>query len=166
MTAVLENTVLPIDIRKTSGALGFAEKVFVEVVVSKILRKALRMEDRSVFQLAAVHYVSQPVMGGFIAPLGDVTTIQGSSYQQALMDGAKGVPAVFFAQYVVNTSFQGVHVPKISIKDAFITAAAKALSRPLMKFAVPKLGTDIQEHFVVSDQLVGRQVAMSNLKRG
>ena len=103
-------------------------------------------------------------MGGFIAPLGDVKTIQNSTYTQAVTDGFKGVPAVFFAQYVVNTSFEGIHVPKISIKDAFITAASKAITRPLMKFAVPKLGTDIQEHYVTAEQLVGRQVAMSNLK--
>ena len=46
MTAVLENTILPVDVRKVDAVAGFAEKVFVEVAVSKVLRKILRMETR------------------------------------------------------------------------------------------------------------------------
>lgn len=164
MTAVLENTILPIDIRKTDAVAGFAEKVFIEVAVSKILRKILRMEDRGILHLTAVHYISQPIMGGFIAPLGKPRPTKDSTYTQALIDGAKGVPAVWFAQYVVNTSLRGLHVPGLSMKEAFITAAAKALSRPLMKYITPKLGSTIDRQYQVADFIVQRQADRSRLK--
>ena len=164
MTAVLENTILPVDVRKVDAVAGFAEKVFVEVAVSKLLRKILRMGDKGILHLTAVHYISQPVMGGFIAPLGKVNPTKNVTYQQALIDGAKGVPAVWFAQYVVNTSLRGLHVPGISMKEAFITAAAKALSRPLMKFITPKLGATIDRQYQVADFIVQRQSDRSKLK--
>ena len=94
-------------------------------------------------------------MGGFIAPLGRALPTKDTTYTQALIDGAKGVPAVWFAQYVVNTSLRGLHVPGISMKEAFITAAAKALSRPLMKFITPKLGATIDRQYQVADFIVG-----------
>ena len=164
MTAVLENTILPVDVRKVDAVAGFAEKVFVEVAVSKVLRKILRMGDKGILHLTAVHYISQPVMGGFIAPFGKAQATKGATYQQALIDGLKGVPAVFFAQYVVNTSLKGLHVPGISIKESFITAAAKALTRPLMKFLIPYLGVSIDRQFNVADAIVRRQSDRSRLQ--
>ena len=164
MAAVLENTILPVDLRKIDAVAGFAEKVFVEVAVSKVLRKILRMGDKGILHLSAVHYLSQPVMGGFIAPLGATRKTSDATYTETLIDGAKGVPAVWFAQYVVNTSLRGLHVPGISMKEAFITAAAKALSRPLMKFITPKLGNTIDRQFNVADAVVRRQQVVSSLK--
>lgn len=165
MVSVLENTVLPMDFRKMESSMGFAEKVFVEVAVSKVLRKILRMEDKGIFYLTAVHYLSQPVMGGFSAVFGPIHPIGSATVTEALIDGAKGVPAVFFAQYVVNTSLKGLHVPGISLKDAFITAASKAFTRPLMQFLVPKLGVAINKQFQAADHVNLLQEQSSNLRR-
>ena len=58
MTAVLENTILPIDVRKVDAVAGFAEKVFVEVAVSKVLRKILRMGDKGILDCSALHFAA------------------------------------------------------------------------------------------------------------
>ena len=58
---------------------------------------------------------------GYEAPWGDVA-----------YDGAKGIPAVFAAQYVVNTALKGMHAPSIKFKEVLTTAASKILSRLLL----------------------------------
>ena len=164
MAGVLENTIAPVDVRKSEVAIGFAEKVFVEVAVSKVLRKILRVADKGILYLTAVHYMSQPLIGGFGKAFGEVTPFgQGPTYMQAVKDGAKGIPAVFFAQYVVNVSLKGLHVPGISVKDMFITAAAKTLTRPLMAFLGPQLGTQIKASMDIADEFVVGQARQSTI---
>lgn len=163
----LKNAILPVDVRKMESTLGFAEKVFVEVAVSKILRKILRMDNKGILHLAAIHYASMPLMGGLMAPFGAPNKItKAATYGEAFTDGIKGVPAVYLAQYIVNTGVSGLHTPKFSISDAGITAVAKAITRPLMKFLTQYLGTDIDQHFQTAEALIRRQVQVSNLKFG
>ena len=162
----LKNSILPVDVRKMESSFGFAEKVFVEVAVSKILRKVLKMENRGILHLTAVHYASMPLMGGVMAPFGAPKNTKASSYTQTLIDGLKGAPAVFLAQYIVNTGVSGIHVPKLNMSDAVITAVAKAITRPLMKFLTTSLGTDIDQHFQTAEALIRRQAQVSNLKFG
>ena len=46
--------------------------------------------------------------------------------------GAKGIPAVLLAQYLVNTFTTGFHVPWFNFKDLLITAACKAITTPML----------------------------------
>ena len=133
--------------------------------MSKLIRVILGMRDKGILELAAVHYISQPIMGGFMAPFSEPKRLDQESYVQTLQDGAMGVPAVFMAQYIVNTSFRGLHIPGINMKEAFVTAASKTLTRPIAKFVVPRLGTAVFEQFQIADEIVRRQAQMSNISR-
>ena len=53
-----------------------SQKVFVEVAVSKVLRKILRVADKGILYLTAVHYMSQPLIGGFGKAFGEVVRDQ------------------------------------------------------------------------------------------
>ena len=48
------------------------------------------------------------------------------------MDGAKGIPAVLLAEWVLNTFYKGFHFPWFNMKDLLITAACKALTTPML----------------------------------
>ena len=65
---VISNSVAPVDIRKPYQAYGTAQLVAVEVLVSKIIRSILKMENRGIAELAFVHLLSIPFMGGIGAP--------------------------------------------------------------------------------------------------
>ena len=163
---IFNNAIVPIDIRKNGQLLGTAEYVAIEVAVSKIVRNVLRMENRNITELAAVHILSIPFLGGAGAPFGQVQGVgNGPSYTQALKDGAKGVPAVLLAQWVFNTAYKGFHLPWFSVKDIAITAGAKALSRPIVLALWPILGSlSARQGFEVIDALVNRQVAASSIR--
>ena len=45
---------------------------------------------------------------------------------------AASVPAVWLAEYIVQTSAVVFHVPKPTMRDALMTAASKILTRPLI----------------------------------
>ena len=163
---VWNNSIAPYDPRKSQLVMGNAQLIAVEVTVSKILRKILRMADESIFRLTLIHAASLPLLGGaggYFAPakrLGDTN----ATYAEQFADGAKGIPAVFIGQYVINTAFQGFHMPKISIQDMLITAASKVLSRPLLAAIYPKLHKQLADNFDVTDSMIENQVATSNLR--
>ena len=163
---VWNNSIAPYDPRKSQLVMGNIQLVAVEVTVSKILRKILRMADESIFRLTLIHAASLPLLGGaggYFAPakrLGDTN----ATYAEQFADGAKGIPAVFIGQYVINTAFQGFHMPKISIQDMLITAASKVLSRPLLAAVYPKLHKQLADNFDVTDSMIENQVATSNLR--
>ena len=52
---VLSNAVAPVDFRKAKQLIGTVELIAVEVLVSKIVRTVLRMENRGLMDLAFVH---------------------------------------------------------------------------------------------------------------
>ena len=132
-TNVIETAVIPIDLRKTEVVFGAAEYVFAEVFTHWMLMYFFKFEKRSIMELAAIHSVSLPFIGGlgafvefphamgYEAPWGDI-----------IQDGAKGVPAVFAAQYLVNTALKGIHAPSLKFKEVLTTVAAKILSRVLL----------------------------------
>ena len=162
---VLSNTILPYDLRKSQLVAGNAQLIAVEVTVSKILRMILGMENTSVFRLALIHTAALPLLGGaggFFNPAQRLRNRQ-ATYAEQFADGAKGIPAVFLGQYVVNTAFQGFHIPKVSIRDMLITAASKVLSRPLLAAIYPKLHKQITDNFDLVDTMIEKQVATSNL---
>ena len=164
---VLSNAIAPVDFRKAKQLIGTAEFVAVEVLVSKIVRTVLKMENRGIFELAFVHLLSIPFMGGISAPLPNTRALANTAgYGQALADGAKGVPGVLIAQWIIATATKGFHFPWFTMKDLLITAGSKAISRPLVYSLLDKLPQDAQAGFAVMDALFQAQVSKSNLLTG
>ena len=164
-TNVLKNAVAPLDWRREGQLVGTAAYVFTEVAVSYIVRNVLRMEKKSILELASIHGLSIPLMGGAGAPFGTITGIAGTAdYGTAFKDGAKGIPAVLLAQWVVATSYKGFHFPWFNMKDLLITAGSKTITRPLVYSVSGMLGNiGVTDGLAVIDELVNRQVANSNL---
>ena len=161
---VISNAIAPVDFRKSNQLLGTAEYVAVEVLVSKIIRGVLKMENRGVWELAWVHLLSIPFLGGAGAPFGATrSTTQTTAYSRAAMDGARGIPAVLLAQYVYSTAYAGFHIPKFNFKDLLITAGSKSISRPLVYSIIDKLPQSMQDGFTVLDELARRQTTESNI---
>ena len=163
---IFTNAIQAVDVRKGSQVLGVAEYVAAEVLVSYFARYLFKIEKRTLMELAAIHAVSIPLIGGlaagfeenspykYEAPIGD-----------QVFDGAKGIPAVFVAQYVCNTALTGLHAPKLNFKDILVTAASKIATRPLLSFAFPYLGDMFRNNLDVLDELFqARQRPVSSLK--
>ena len=161
---VFWNAAAPVNFSETNQVLGTAEYVAVEVAVSKIVRSVLKMENRSIWDLFWIHLLSVPFMGGLGAPFGDQTPLANTpDYTTAALDGARGIPAVLAAQWVIATASKGFHFPWFNMKDLLITAGSKAISRPLVYSVLNKLPEDAQAGFAVMDALFQAQVAKSNL---
>ena len=138
---VLSNAAMPVDIRKQTqvgGALGY---VGLETLISYVVRRVFKVAPRGVGELAAIHTLSLPFIGGLsvIADKEDAKGLEGPISGQ-FMEGAKGIPAVFASTYVVNTYLAGLHLPKLDFKDILVTAASKIASRPIMSLLYPNLG--------------------------
>ena len=157
---VFDNAIEPFNFysNKKEQTLGSVQIVAVEVLVSKLLRWGLKMEQRTVADLAIVHGISQGMIGGMSKILGkDIVPLNGKNKHMAtFIDGAKGIPGLFAAQYVVNTAAQGLHFPKFTMKDMLITGAAKALSRPLIN-ATWDYHKMLNKNFQAHDGLLVRQ---------
>ena len=152
---VLKNATNPF-FGSTRIAMGNAQIVAAEVLVSKLLRKILGMENRSFAYLVAVHATSLPLVGGIQAPFSKPVGFGPSAYfgsafalpktgaretkasrtygtnLDIVKAAAASVPAVWLAEYIVQTSGVGFHVPKPGIRDALMTAASKILTKPLI----------------------------------
>ena len=162
----------------TKIAMGNAQLVAAEVIISKLLRKVLGMQDRSFGYLTAVHAASLPLIGGLQAPISksagygplffksatqDKTF---SSNTDILMAALGSVPAVWAAEYIVNTSTVGFHVPKPVIRDALITAASKMLTKPLIGMSINTiLPETMRDNFEQAHQLEVNYNRASNLRR-
>ena len=145
--------------------VGNAQIVAMEVVVSKLMRWLLKSESRSILYLTGVHAASQAFLGGFSGFFEDQKYLaQGPTTMEALMDGAKGIPGLFAAQYVVNTASTGLHFPKLSFKDVLITAASKAITRPIINLAYGSLPESVQKNFSAHDEMVNKQKACARFK--
>ena len=97
-TNIAGNAIMPWDPRRFQLAIGSAEYVAWEVIVTMLLRQALGYSKKSIFELAQVHAVSLTFMGGaqgFLGAPGDFT----ASLFEQLKDGAKGIPGVLSAKY-------------------------------------------------------------------
>ena len=171
------NTILPLNVSVNTGAgtgvgipsgnlaAGTVQVIFVEVLFSKLIRMALRMENKTLGRLILIHTLAMPLTGGltgFVDP--QVELRAAPTVAQSAMDGAKGVPAIFMAQYITNTALQGLHMPKISMSDILITAAAKILTRPALKFVYQYMPQAVQQNFDANDDMVSNQNEISRLK--
>ena len=107
------------------------------------------MAPRSFAYLAAVHATALPLVGGIQAPFSKPVGYGPSAYfgsafalpktgvradkasrtygtnLDIVKAAAASVPAVWLAEYIVQTSGVGFHVPKPSMRDALMTAASK-----------------------------------------
>ena len=132
---VAMNSIAPLDPRTPKVLQGTVTYVALEVAVSKLLRMIMGGNNKSYMELAAVHTISLGLMGGVSAAFstpGSVTIPFGVERTMAhVQQGAKGIPAMFIAQYVYNTFFSGFRMSFFSIKDALIMGAAKILTRPI-----------------------------------
>ena len=151
---ILTNAVQAVDLRKGSQVFGAAEYIAAEVLVSYFARYLFKIERRTVMELAAIHAVSIPLIGGLVAGLEPNNPFGYQSPMGDLVfDGAKGVPAVFVAQYICNTALTGLHAPKLGFKDILVTAAAKLATRPLLSFVYPYLGPMFRNNLDILEEL-------------
>ena len=163
-TNIIVNGVSQVDLRKSAQVLGAAEYVFLEVLVSYIMRYFIKSEKKSVLQLLSIHTASLPFIGGLgaIGSAGHPFGLE-AGYTDQLMEGLKGVPAVLWAEYLVETGAGGFHVPKPSIRDLLITSASKVITKPLMSILYPMIGNTLRDNLDVLEEIFKRQRHNSNL---
>ena len=168
---VAMNLVLPVDFRRTKLILGTLEYIAAEVVVSKIVRKFMKADNKGWAELAYIHALSMPFMGGAAGFFDQNNKYEGTddegkdiTFATQLMDGAKGIPAVLLAQYILESFSKGFHKPWFALKDLFITAGAKAITRPVIGFIYKYLPKDAQTNLRVVDEMINRQRHFSTLK--
>ena len=116
-------------------AMGSFEYIVMEVIVDMVVRMLVGSVVRGVsrkriMDLVAVHTLSLPIMGGLAGGFNTYHD-ESATFVDHLGDGAKGILAVYTAQYVHGISCSGFYIPRPGALDAIVTAAAKTLSRPL-----------------------------------
>ena len=160
---VVNNATAPY-LTNTNAAAGNAQRIVLEVLTSKILRKVLRMQDRSFLYLAMVHGLSMPMIGGFAGALVGPGALTDPDMDQ-LKAAAASVPAVYASEYVINTSSVGFHVPRPNLRDALVTAAAKVLTRPLISYTIDYMPVAVQDNYGQAYQVQNAQIRASRLNR-
>lgn len=159
------NTLNPMTPKVLQGSIIY---VALEVAVSKVLRKIMRADTKSYTELAVVHSMSLGFMGGTSVALNNPGSI-GTLYSDKRMlkhvkQGAKGIPALFIAQYVYNTFFYGFGLTFFSMKDALIMGAAKILTRPIAA-QLYKRAKFVQNGLDAQSSVEQAQMVGSNLAR-
>ena len=170
-TNIVTNVVLPFDPRRTKLLMGSLEYIAAEVVVAKVVRKIIKADTKGWLELAYVHALSLPFMGGTAAFFErnagyDGTDNEGKklTFTTQIMDGAKGIPAVLVAQYIIESFSKGFHAPWFNMKDLLITAGTKAITRPIVGFIYKYLPDNAAENLQIVDSLIERQRQASSLK--
>ena len=165
---VLKNCVAQVNPQQKTVLQGSVIYVALEVAVSKLLRTIMGADTKTIAELAAVHTVSLGLMGGTGAAMtnpGDrVVSYGDKEIKQHIKQGAKGIPALFIAQYVYNTFFYGFTLSHFTMKDALIMAAAKVLTRPIASKLYPK-AKFIQNGLDSQQLLETTQMRASNFAR-
>ena len=159
----LETALSPIDVRSTEVVFGAAEYVAFEVFTDALLRWMFKFQKRGLMETAVIHAVSIPFIGGAAGFLegNHVLGYEAPAFEIA-KDGAKGLPGLCLAQYVVNTAYSGYHFPKVVFKDVMILMSAKVLTRFVVSFAYPfmndmlKNNLDTMEAFFFKQRIFTR----------
>ena len=169
---VFWNAIQPYNFNYDNQLAGAATVVASEVVVGWVIRKVMKA-PKPVLEMAYIHALSLPFLGGLAGyqeepsfrttvPSGAKGTkdvVQGYGHQ--LFAGAKGIPAVILAQYIVASFTRGFHVPWFNLKDILITAAAKAVTAPLLFALSESMPESLADGLEVMQQLVELQAASS-----
>ena len=126
------------------------------------------MDTKGLVELATVHAVSLAFMGGAAGFMDPPSNIASAKLLTQLRDGAKGIPAVLLAMWTVDTLNYGFHAPftKWTLKDVLVSAASKALSRPIFSMMYPMLPKPIRDPFNLTELMVSRQTNSSTLRAG
>ena len=164
MSAILENLLSGFDfVEKPDLAFGVLQYVVLEVLVSRVFRYFLK-QPKSWGDDFFIHLISIPFLGGLSAWSGEMQAFD-EDFMPLLLDGAKGIPAVFAAQYVVQSFELGPSLPVFTLKDVLITAASKAITRPIAGFLFQKVMPEsIQEQWRDVDTYITKQTERSSIK--
>ena len=170
-TNVLTNVITPVDPRRTDLLFGSLEYVAAEVIVAKLVRKLIKADNKGWMELAYIHTLSLPFMGGAAGFFARKNHYEGNDklgqkigFSTQLMDGAKGIPAVLLAQYILASFSKGFHVPWFNMKDLLITAGTKAITRPAVGFIYSYLPKNAQDNLTLLEILFDRQRDISTVK--
>ena len=175
---VAKNVVLPVNPNREKMISGTATHIAAEVIVSKLLRQVTGMEQRGWMELAAIHTLSQPFLGGFnffenekellkVANNNVARATPENKYplMDQVKDGAKESPAVLVAMYIAATAQKGFAFPSFGVRDLMLVVAAKALSRVLLANVHSKLPDTLHKGLIVHDQMMVRQKASSSIAK-
>ena len=149
---------------KAEGQLqGTVQHIVTEVLVSKALRFILKWENRGFIELATIHAVSQPFLGGLF--FGDnIRTLSSSpSNMEAATDGAKQTPAVLIAAYILASAQKGLHLPRFTIRDLGVTLISKVVSRVVANNIYSSLSEPMQQATIAHDTMVAVQKRNSRI---
>ena len=164
-TNIFQNAILPVDPRKMKVLMGSAQYIAVEVLVSQLVRRIMKA-PQSWTDTILVHTLSMPFMGGAAGFADNNKDIEADPavYGDLFTDGAKGIPAVLLAQWVLHTFYKGFHVPWFNMKDLLITAGSKTITRPLTAIILPYLPEDMQDNYELIHRVIEKQSIASNLR--
>ena len=161
------NQVSPIRVGSVlSDAVDAAEHVVPEVLVQKVVNGMFGKKDQGYVRPALVHLFSIPYIGGFGAPLApDKHPSLSGDWSEQFQAGLAGVPAVYFAQYIVSILYgAGLFHLDFDLRDALITAVSKTITRPVLSAIGGFVPQTLSDNY---DRLQGRfdlQSANSMLK--
>ena len=171
---VFWNAIQPYNFNYDNQLAGAATVIASEVLVGYVIRKVMKA-PKPVLEMAYIHALSLPFLGGLAGYQEEPpfrTTVPGGAkgtkdvvqgYGHQLFAGAKGIPAVILAQYIVASFTTGFHVPWFNMKDILITCAAKAVTAPLLFALSESLPESLADGLDVMQQLVELQAASSTL---
>ena len=165
------NVILPFDPRRTKLLLGSLEYIAFEVLVAKLIRKIMKADNVGWARLAYIHALSLPFMGGAAGFFDPQSNYEGNDskgkkieFGTRLADGAKGIPAVILAQWILESFNKGFHAPWFNMKDLLITAGSKTITRPLTAIIIPYLPEDMQDNYELIHAVIEKQATASNLR--
>ena len=165
MSAVINNLFAPFNVfENPTLTFGVLQYVTLEVLVSRAFRFVLN-EPAPWSTDFFVHIVSIPFLGGLSAFFDSETILDNTEFIPLLLDGAQGIPAVFAAQFVLHTFQLGFTTPHFNLKDLLITAASKAITRPISSFLYHTLfPSAVKEQWDTVDMYIQQQKDVSQIK--
>ena len=148
---------------------GLAAPIFyvlAEVLVGKTARRFMG-RNMSWTELLQIHILSLPLIGSSLQfydkplkhPAWSPKAATGDeiyAYSDQFMDGARGIPAVLFAEYVLETFARGFHIPKFVFKEIAVTAFTKTITRPISVMILPYLPSDFQASYMILEAIFAR----------
>ena len=156
------NILAPFTSKAQGQMQGVAQHIVTEVAVSKAIRWLMKWENRSIFDLAVIHTVSQPFLGALFFG-DDLKAINRSTNMNAALDGAKQTPAVLVAGYILASAQKGLHIPRFTLRDLGITVVSKALSRVVTANVVSSMSPAMQQATAAHDNMVNVQKHFSRI---
>lgn len=163
---IFKNAILPLNGGKMLK--GSALYIALEVAVSKLLRRIMGGNNKTIPELVVLHLISLGIMGGvtgaMTSPGEKIVPYGHAKIKQHAKQGMKGVVPLFIAQYIQQTFYSGFYMGAVSLREAAITAAAKILTRPIASKIYPK-GKFFQNAFEAQQLMEEMQMTRSNFAR-